>query len=489
MYEDFDQFVYIIENANPQIPIRKAVTGYDQLDSLKLLRQAIDTIEDYYRFIRLLDIALGYMCDIHAVIANRFSEQFDDTAIIDREKVDEVYQGYTQWTYNLMEESNQKNKSQPFMCYPAYIDGDYYLYGNYTLVSKEGDTLTLKDVKIISYKDIPYPDYVLKNISRYMKGSTRWDFKRNRYYSKSSVFNREGELVYENEDGKIDTVNFDKYYGLIGEQWSDRNLIHQSDFKFMPNPSKKEKKVLYFAQDKILYIYLNDMIDTKNTFIERVKEVGKDKELKKVILDVRGNKGGGDSFWHQLLKAIVADSLIYDVQMAFCNSELMRKRLGVPTESFIVQTFAWLPDTEFLVTRYAPDYFIPDSNSLKYKGKIYVLQDEDVFSAGHSLTSYCRHIEQLVSVGEPTGLLAGFGLSPLLYQLNNSKFSFRLEPAIDVTAVNCALDVYQDIPEIIIEYPFDEKIKALDYKWFDMQNENNLYKYDYLFQKVLKIEE
>ena len=147
-----------------------------------------------------------------------------------------------------------------------------------------------------------------------------------------------------------------------------------------------------------------------------------------------------------------------------------------------------MPGTEYLVTQYDPTYFAPDSNSLKFSGKIYVLQDENVFSAGHSLTSYCSHIEQLISVGEPTGLLAGFGLLSTLYQLKNSKFSFRLEPVIDVSNAKCALDVYQDFPEIIIELPFEEKRKYLDYNWVDMQNENNLYKYDYLFKKVLELE-
>ncbi|MCL2073193.1 MAG: hypothetical protein FWH18_04690, partial [Marinilabiliaceae bacterium] len=90
--------------------------------------------------------------------------------------------------------------------------------------------------------------------------------------------------------------------------------------------------------------------------------------------------------------------------------------------------------------------------------------------------------------GEPTGLLAGFGLAPVLFQLKNSKFSFRLEPVIDVTKVNNAIDVYQDFPEIVIEFPFEEKRKYLDYDNFDMQNENNLYKYDYLFKKVLELE-
>jgi hypothetical protein len=275
-------------------------------------------------------------------------------------------------------------------------------------------------------------------------------------------------------------------------QLSNHDFYINPDFKPLhPNIPDREKdllyKVLYFEKDKILYIYLHDMNETDSQTAKKVKEVGKGKKINKVIIDVRGNLGGDEQVWHNILKAIVADSLIYEAQLAYLNTELMRKKLSNHAKNSKVQIFEWLPDVEYLVTQYTPSYFVPDENSLKYKGKIYVLQDENVYSAGHSLTSYCRHIEQLVSVGEPTGLMAGFGLGPLLFQLKNSKFSFRLEPVIDVTNVNSALDVYQDFPEIVIELPFEEKRKYLDYIQFDVQNENCLYKYDYLFKKVLEM--
>jgi len=493
MYEDFDEFIFILENANPQLPIRKIVTGYHQLDTVKSLRPRIDTIQDYFRFISLLDIALGYMYDIHAVMERQSSfGPWIDTTRIDTKIINKIYTWYRERTNELNEQQKQRQNNWYFPCNPSYIDGNYYLQGFYGLINhKKNDTLHLKNARIISYNNSPYDDYVLKNSGRFFKGSVRWDFKRNKYYCKSSAFLKDGELVVENEDGNILSINLGLYPGTYVLQLSDTTLSRNPDFKFYSPTHKREKRVLYFEKDKILYVYLNDMSDLENKTAEKVKEIGKDKAINKVIIDVRGNVGGGDYVWHNLLKAIVADSLIYNPQMAFLNTELTRQYfVKNPSDTAIVEilTFKWLPETKYIVKNYAPHYFVPDTNSLKYTGKIYVLQDEDVFSAGHSLTSYCRHIEQLISVGEPTGLLAGFGIAPLLYQLQHSKFSFRLEPVIDVTNVNSALDVYQDFPEIVIEFPFEEKRKYLDYKKFDMQNENNLYKYDYLFKKVLALE-
>ncbi|MCL2073020.1 MAG: S41 family peptidase [Marinilabiliaceae bacterium] len=487
MYEDFDEFLSIIENANPQLPVRKAVTGVNLLDSIKSLRPRIEDVQEYFEFIRLLDMSLRYMYDIHAVIANQVWDSFDDTTGIDTKIVNKIRTEYRKW----INERNEKGGSTEiayFPCNPPYIDGNYYLHGVYTLTNKDYDTLVLRNAKLILYNENPYNDYVLKNSHRFFNGDVRWDFKRKQYYCVSSAFLREGELVVENDDGQLLNLNLNLFYGFDAQQLSDFNLNQHPDFKHYINPAKKEKRVLYFEKDKILYIYLPDMNDTENYVPEKVKELGNNKVINKIIIDVRENLGGSDLVWIALLKAIVADSLIYDAQMAFLNTELMKKRLDFHVNASKVQTFDWAPDVEYLVTQYVPIYFVPDSNSLNYRGKIYVLQDENVFSAAHSITSYCRHIDQLVSVGEPTGLLAGFGLAPVLFQLKNSKFSFRLEPVIDVTKVNNAIDIYQDFPEILIELPFEEKRKYLDYKKFDMQNENNLYKYDYLFKKVLELE-
>ncbi|MEG2070888.1 MAG: hypothetical protein RR034_05890, partial [Bacteroidales bacterium] len=140
-----------------------------------------------------------------------------------------------------------------------------------------------------------------------------------------------------------------------------------------------------------------------------------------------------------------------------------------------------------LVTNFKPSYFIPDSNSLQYKGKIFILQNEEVYSSGHSLTTYASHVEQLVSIGEPSGLLAGFGLSPNLFQLKYSKFSFRIELAIDISNVQKISDIYQDIPEIIITIPAKEKFEYVKDKFYDKQSKDYLHKHDYLFKKNLEM--
>ena len=60
MYKDFDQLVKIIEDCNVQLPVRKAVTGYDNLAEIKKLRKGIDTVTTNRGFDYILSEALNY---------------------------------------------------------------------------------------------------------------------------------------------------------------------------------------------------------------------------------------------------------------------------------------------------------------------------------------------------------------------------------------------------------------------------------------------
>ena len=35
--------------------------------------------------------------------------------------------------------------------------------------------------------------------------------------------------------------------------------------------------------------------------IDSIKSIGKGKQIEKIVIDVRGNQGGGDDFWSALL--------------------------------------------------------------------------------------------------------------------------------------------------------------------------------------------
>jgi hypothetical protein len=173
MYADFDELISVLQNCNPQLAVRKAVTGIDHLELAKSLRSAIDTIEERNKFDYLLSNALNYMYDIHARKNNKYYAEFDNL-----KDIDTVILNYR--------EQNPKPVIRSFVLHgnPIHIDDDYFLGYVYQFINLEtNDTLNIYYSKIISYNDIPYKDYVQKTLNKYPSAGVRWDYQKKRILS------------------------------------------------------------------------------------------------------------------------------------------------------------------------------------------------------------------------------------------------------------------------------------------------------------------
>jgi hypothetical protein len=238
-------------------------------------------------------------------------------------------------------------------------------------------------------------------------------------------------------------------------------------------------------------------------FAENVKKTGAGKQIDKIILDIRDNNRGDDSTWRRLLSAIVKNPLYENAILGVRNTEIMRKIFEnsvqdnqIPSTLVKKQKISYLNNEEFLLITSGVDekgdslcIVLPDSNSLMYDGKIYILQDENIYSAAGSFIAYAQQIPQLIIVGVPTGLVAGRGFPPAIFQLPNSKFSFLMDVFVDLTDAKTAADVRHDRPEIEIYPTIDEIIEMNNYSFFlNKRGDEFLFKHDYLFKKVLKME-
>jgi hypothetical protein len=474
MYQDFDQFVEIIENGNVQLPVRKAVTGFDQIKAIKSLRKNIDTVSCNESFYNLLNLSLCFVMDAHSKEGTAFYAGNENLDGIDTVFMRKMASYYASAEYRNIGQNRAFFKNFPISA--VYYDDNYYMLGNHNFVNKDRDTLNIHFMKLISYNG--------QDISKYIEGNCkngiRWDYKRKKYYCGDYWgfdFPRNGILKGE-QDGKIVEFNLADYPQAIFCSRTVANLdsVPEGDNYFT------HKKVEFFDKDAILYIYVDKMIQD-SSFYAKIKEVGKGKTIKKVVIDVRGNLGGSDNVWNSVLKAIVKDTLPYDIKLAFNDNKMMKEKLK--GYAFKYEKIKWLNNKSYGIIS-ANMKIIPDSNSLKYTGKIYVLGDYRTYSAGHSLVNYADQVDQVVSIGCPTGQMVGFGIGPQLFQLKNSKFSFRLACVIDILNVEKPIDAYKDFPEIEVYPTLEEKLLYPDSK-FDVRSMEFLYKYDSMFKKVLAL--
>ena len=196
MYRDYDQFVSILEQCNGQLAVRKAVTGINQLDNIRLSRIEIDTISTYNSFIRLLNQQLSSLYDIHAYQTLDIYPEFDDLKNIDT----------TNMAPKAPPKVPQTREDMMLLGNPLYINHEYYLPYIYTFITIDSDTLIFQYPKIVAYNGIPFTEYVKDNLNKFHFSGTFWDYEKKEYGSNYSLIPYYGLLTIE-ENGKEETIN------------------------------------------------------------------------------------------------------------------------------------------------------------------------------------------------------------------------------------------------------------------------------------------
>jgi hypothetical protein len=480
MYEDFDEFVTIIQDCNPQLSLRKIVTGVDQMEKIKSLRSGIDTTTSILSFfINIMGPARNYLLD----------ERNNNPISTDGVNLSGIDTNMIRWQRSLLnkywrQRIMQENHDDPW-CNPMYINGDYYILPHVMLVSKDRkDTIFLRTAQLLSYNNIPFHTYAQDNHFSTM----RWDESRKQYYALNTSFpSNKNVISIINEGNKID----------IDQNVYTNKIFQESHYDYPELPEFGSIKTTcgyyYFEKEKTLYIWFKEMNDDKGVLAKQIKQLEKINPIEKIIIDVRRCTGKNDIAWERILKSIVANTLPNKVTLAIKNTQRIRDYYSnayffSDINKLPVQKLEYLNNEEFIIADMGKKSFVPDVNSLKYKGKIFIIQDEETYSSAQALSAYARQIEQLVSIGVPVGLLGGRSIAPAMFQLKNSKYTFELETVLDITNTQTPIEVYHDQPEILIEIPLNEQFKEKIIKYrYDPHSREYLIKHDYLFKKVLEM--
>jgi hypothetical protein len=501
MYEDFDQFVHIIKIYNAQWEIRKEHTGYDILAALEERRQKIVDIKNYWDFIDFMDVSLDYVLDVHArrrqIFYNVPSPRYaPGQSFYDSAGIEAISTGVNLYLQNRNQITVKTYKNFRQCISNCYINGHYYIT-DYNLFKNAhtGDSIYFHNARVIACDHQPIDLYVKKLIGKNPPYWIRWDFHKQKYYTSKLCVSYNKTLKIEDETGNIYEFIPNQFGIQIGSSEDFKGnveLMSQQQEQSLPWKERAPQGISYLPEQKILYIYTRMMRRQEDyNLIDSIKKEGRAKSIEKVVIDVRGNQGGGDGFWMSMLSSIIKDTLYFEDKVALnCNDEVKAYfSAEFPpemTQEFVIKEIPLLGNKKMLVHE-GKSSIDPDSNSLNFEGQIYIFQDQETYSSGHSFTSIARQIPQLVSMGMPTGNMAGFGFNPWGFQLKNSRYTFCFEPAIDLSKAEKWEDIFQDIPEIEVIPTLQEHNDYTKYIGIAELNEF-LLSYDYLFKKVLEIE-
>lgn len=214
------------------------------------------------------------------------------------------------------------------------------------------------------------------------------------------------------------------------------------------------------VKGKIASIRIPEMLSSvewgydKKEVVEYLKKV---KDYPVLVLDIRGNPGGLMEYWQDFLVPQIADKTYEATSYLFFrdgeNSKFILKELGpdVKLTSELDAEAAGLSHPEDL--QHFPKYYketlklSPATDSIRFKGHIYLLVDKGVYSAAEAFASFSKSSGFATLVGERTG---GDGLTMgMLYRyLPNSGYVFTYTNALGYAQDGSINEEEQTTPDI-----------------------------------------
>lgn len=333
-----------------------------------------------------------------------------------------------------------------------------------------------------------------------------WLAKKDEYIKRISntktdkdYLNEMGSIVYELKNGHTGLIDL-RFYGLMKEgyektKWYDffNNKTVQERYKNYKkystttlskvNANTKNLILKDAVSGKVGYMYIPQMYSgdkLKKDMEDISKYLNNIKNYDSLIIDIRGNGGGSDAYWQTMM------SLIVPSEYKTCGYELFRAnpiiknylaKRCIPTEDIsllpkevdknvppeVRSSFSSFLTLNKRVT--------PKNNSIKFKGKIYLLIDKNVYSSSESFSIFCKESKMATLVGCTTGGDGG-GLDPVLFNLKNSGVIVRMSCGMYLTQSGICDDEKKTVP---------------DYTVSDVTRTNNL-KDDKCVQKVLELQ-
>ncbi|MDR0231247.1 MAG: hypothetical protein LBI82_03925 [Dysgonamonadaceae bacterium] len=465
MQEDIEFLTQTIKDVNPHITIREKVTGthiYEEIDSLRKNAKLEDFENFYYLAKKILLLSQDQHNDFQE---SYFAEPEDSNLDISEESI--AISQRCSFEYDNFHPSGSISSLE-------YLEGNYYFTRDW--YDRNGRHLIPVGARLLRVNNLPIDEYV-STVSRIVDNSIRWDSDLKKYYSLR---------VYVPQ-----LIGYSDSCLLVFSKDAIKDSLHYRGATIKSGVSSDylKPKVLYFNQDHILYVRVPSMeTDHIDFYTENILKY-KDKQIDKVIIDVRSNQGGNDLVWMNIVSAITGninfvkeeDLYIRNTSTAINYLQIVRK-MGVNKEDVFS-----IRDDSFIRVATQPDTIKNWPPSINYSGKIYVMVDNRCFSSTLAFIATCNRNNDFITIGQSSGYIGGRGITPFFFVLPHSKLLFTINPILDTTGIENVENYYDNYVKIPVTCSIQDITFETDYKG-ERYGEEFLYKYDPVFQKVLKLE-
>ena len=280
-----------------------------------------------------------------------------------------------------------------------------------------------------------------------------------------------------------------KEYGPVFIHAHEHTQVHPQD---LPDLIAQEYLVqqfvlrAYSVQEGILYIGL-PMMDV--SLAEKLNKqistlVAQNKKFSKVIIDIRGNPGGNDMTWRALIAHLYAKSFSLSITPKFKYNPQVLSRYATPKDGAKPEIEPLLNNAQYWTKKFDVRTTDRNPDSIDFKGKVYLLQDDYIYSSAGNFSNFALTNDEIISVGNTTDLVGGAQVEPLFYRLKNSQWIFRVEPMLDFSNVKKLNDFAHNEVEVKITPTIEDTYLRATYDG-DIYGKDFLLHHDKLVKYVI----
>ncbi|MDX2062917.1 MAG: S41 family peptidase [Bacteroidia bacterium] len=429
---DFDTLTHHLLRYQPQLAIRQQVTGVDAQAEFAALRTQLAGVTDTLTFVRLCSQALNVCQDEHTGV--RWPVLPLERAALGITAEDSAH--FRRLNRKLY---NHRTVGKPLALPVAYRDGKYqaFLSFSYSAVTVPSGAW------LLSVNGIPVEAFVRERV-RYKP--LRWDRERNAFFDTHLFQDDEGLTP-----GDTLRLTFATLGGApVALTVTPADTVATERPRYA-GPGNPTAQLRYLPETGSVVVRMPQMTPLGPLLDELSGLRGQ--PIRRVVIDIRGNLGGDDGTWYELLESLVAEPLVCQIRVAAVpDPAIGRYTSDFDPSAAPLDGFQALP-TAFVGLFDLQDTLHPSATTLGLRCPIYVLQDADIYSSAGALSEYAYMVPQLVSVGERTGYWLGRGIMPPLRVLPHTRLAFRYAASVDLAHVEKPLDCYHDHVEVPVEFP------------------------------------
>lgn len=222
-------------------------------------------------------------------------------------------------------------------------------------------------------------------------------------------------------------------------------------------------------EGSIGYIYIPSMKSSGEDITNDMKKINEyiqgRKDYNALVIDIRGNQGGNENYWFTLMSMILPSSYSESGYMLFKDNDVINNYIKAkhlpkkPITELPADVLKNAPAEVSSAFKYydTKEISLSSTNSINFKGKLFLLTDKSVYSSAESFAIFCKETKAATLIGETTGGDGG-GIDPVLFKLDNSGLIVRMSSNMYLTGSGICNEEFKTVPDYIIENPKRTKI-------------------------------